>query len=158
MAELSRAYSGVSRDGLAPRAEEVDESGAVAPTSRRRAAKIAWLAAGWVCFGVGVVGVAVPGLPTTGPMLLALACFARGSDRLHHWLLQHRLFGPPLRRWREERVIPLRAKAMAISMMTLSFLYVGFLAPVPGWVVVATGLSIIVGAVVILRYPHRRAH
>lgn len=136
------------------KAESPHDSGKVT-LPRRRVVRLAWLAAGWLCFGVGLVGVAVPGLPTTGPLLLALACFARGSDRLHQWLLHHRVFGPPLQRWRKHRTIPLRAKVVAVSMMVASFAYVSLLSSLPTWAVVAVGVLVVVGATVVLRLPHR---
>ena len=126
-------------------------------SNRRRSGgtgRLAWLAAGWLFFGVGIVGVALPGLPTTGPMLLALACFARGSERLHGWLLNHRVFGPPLRRWQQHRVISIRAKITAISMMAGSFAYTVWLSPLPRWGVIAVGGLIVVGVAVVLRVPH----
>ena len=125
------------------------------PAPRPRLRRLLWLAAGWACFAVGVVGVALPGIPTTGPMLMALWCFARGSPRLHDWLLNHRVFGPPLRRWKQHRMIPLRAKVLAVSMMLASFAYVSLLSPLPIWAVALVGALIAVGLVVVLRLPHR---
>ncbi|MEZ4438120.1 MAG: YbaN family protein [Polyangiaceae bacterium] len=121
-------------------------------TSLRRAL---WLVAGLVSFAVGAVGVLLPGIPTTGPMLLALACFARSSPRLHDWLLEHPRLGPPLKRWRRDRIIPLRAKVMALSMMALSLTYVALWSPLPRWAVLAIAGFIALGAVVVLRIPHR---
>lgn len=39
---------------------------------------------------MGVVGIFVPGLPTTVFILIAGACAARSSERLHGWLWRHR--------------------------------------------------------------------
>ena len=61
--------------------------------------------AGLFFFGLGSVGVLLPVLPTTPFIILALWCFAGSSKRLHDWLYNHRLFGPALQRWRENRVI-----------------------------------------------------
>lgn len=116
--------------------------------------RAAWLAAGWLLFGVGVIGVIVPGLPTTPPLLLALACFARGSDHLHDWLLGHRVFGPPLQRWRRHRVIAVRAKVTAVTMMLGSFAYLWGWSSLPVWGVLAIGAVMLVGIVVVLRIPH----
>jgi len=131
------------------------ESGDSDHRRRKRAARLAWIAAGWIFFGVGVIGVVLPGLPTTGPMLLAIACFARGSERLHGWLLNHRLFGPPIRHWQRHHVIPIRAKVIAVSMMAGSIAYLVWLSSLPTWSIIVTVGLVVVGMVVVLRIPHK---
>lgn len=79
-----------------------------------------WLAAGWLALGLGLVGVVTPLLPTVPFLLLAAACFSRGSARWEAWLLAHPRLGPPVRRWRERRAIPRRAKLFAWTMMAAS--------------------------------------
>jgi uncharacterized membrane protein YbaN (DUF454 family) len=64
--------------------------------------------------GLAAVGVVVPGLPTTPLLLLAAACFARSSPRLHARLLANPVFGPLIREWQETRTVPVRAKVIAI--------------------------------------------
>lgn len=56
------------------------------------------------------MGVVLPLLPTTPFVLLAAACFARGSRRAHEWLLATRTFGPLIRNWQASRSIGTRAK------------------------------------------------
>lgn len=67
--------------------------------------------------GVGLVGVFVPGLPTTVFMILALFCFKKGSSRFESWLLNHGRFGPTLRDWERNRSIKARTKVVAIATM-----------------------------------------
>ena len=117
--------------------------------------KIFWIILGWCCVAIAVVGIALPGLPTTGPLLLALACFSKGSQRLHDWLFHHKVFGPPLQRWKEQRIIPLRAKILALVMMTGSIAIVCFVAPLPPWGVIVTVAVILVGMVVVALIPHQ---
>ncbi|MGF1502999.1 MAG: YbaN family protein [Paracoccaceae bacterium] len=73
-----------------------------------------WTAAGWSAFGLGVIGAALPLLPTVPFMLLAAFCFARGSDRFHDWLVGHPRFGPAIRDWRERGAISPTGKRWAL--------------------------------------------
>jgi len=86
--------------------------------------KICYFILAWLFFALGAIGVVLPVLPTTPFMILALWAFAKSSKRFHDWLYQHRLFGPPLQKWEEHRVIPLSAKILSVSMMSLSFTYI----------------------------------
>ena len=77
----------------------------------------AWTAGGMVFLAAGVIGVAVPVMPTTPFLLLATACFLRGSERMHRWMLTNRWFGDYLLGYREGRGIPVRAKLGAILLL-----------------------------------------
>ncbi len=92
-----------------------------------RGARVAYLAFGWVCVALGLVGVVLPAMPTTIFMLIALWAFARSSDRFRDWLYYHPRFGPALRRWTEHRVIPRSAKVAAVATMLVSVVAVGLL-------------------------------
>lgn len=87
---------------------------------RQRALRAIWVALGGVCLLLGVIGIFLPVLPTTPFVLLAAACFARGSRRFHEWLLGHPRFGPLVSDWQRHRSIPFRAKCLALSMMWVS--------------------------------------
>ena len=78
--------------------------------------------AGALAVLLGVLGLFLPLLPTTPFLLLASWCFARGSDRLHRWLLSHRVFGEYLRNFEAGRGIPLKAKILATVMLWGSLL------------------------------------
>jgi len=65
---------------------------------------------GVVSVGLGTLGIFVPLLPTTPFLLLAAACFVRSSGRLHHWLMNHRVYGPVIRGYREHRALPASSK------------------------------------------------
>jgi len=43
---------------------------------------------------------------------------------MHLWLLNHKLFGPPINEWNSKGVIRLKYKIMATTMMALSALFV----------------------------------
>ena len=77
-----------------------------------------YLGAGFAFTGIGVLGIFLPVLPATPFMLLAAACFARGSARFYNWLLNNRSFGPTILEWRRHRSIPWRTKIVAIVLMS----------------------------------------
>jgi uncharacterized membrane protein YbaN (DUF454 family) len=113
------------------------------------------LALGWIFFGLGVLGTVVPLLPTTPFMLLALWAFSIGSARFHRWLYTHRVFGPPLRRFREDRVVPLWAKVLAISSMAASFGWAWLGLRLPWYALLAGGVVIVAGIAYVTRFPSR---
>ncbi len=78
-----------------------------------------YLLLAWICLTLGVIGIVVPGLPTTPFILLAGWAAARGSTRLHAWLHAHRLFGPMLRDWERSGAVSRRAKWAASIAMVL---------------------------------------
>lgn len=80
-----------------------------------------WAGLGLISVGLGVVGLFLPLLPTTPFMILAAGLFAKSSPRLHDWLLGHRLFGPAIRDWRDNRAIAPKAKRGAILAMAAAF-------------------------------------
>ena len=85
--------------------------------------KLALNIAGVLAILLGVIGIFLPLLPTTPFLLLAAACFARGSPRMHQALLQHRIFGRYLSDYEQGRGIPRRAKITALLMMWSSLAY-----------------------------------
>ena len=76
--------------------------------------KSVFLALGLVSVGLGALGLVLPFVPTTPFLLLAAACFARSSEKLHSRLLENRTFGPHIRRWEEDRSMSSGAKFLAL--------------------------------------------
>lgn len=80
-----------------------------------------YLSAGFLALFLAVLGAVLPVLPTTPFVLLAAACFARGSERFHRKLLENRFAGPMIREWQLYRSIPRRVKRWVYVLMTISF-------------------------------------
>jgi len=82
--------------------------------------------------GLAFLGIVLPGLPTTPFLLVAAACFARSSQKLHGWLVNNRIFAPLIVNWQESRSIPRKTKRIALivifavgasSIITLQSIY-----------------------------------
>lgn len=104
-------------------AEHATELATDTPVARTALARALWVGLGWLCVAIGAVGVVVPGLPTTPFLVLAAACFVRGSTRLYARLIEHPRFGPLIRDFRAGHGIPARVKVTAIATMVV---FVGF--------------------------------
>ena len=79
-----------------------------------RASRLTWLVIGILSLGLGALGILLPLLPTTPLVLLAAFSFARSSDRLHQWLLEHDVFGALIENWRRYGAISRRAKIVSV--------------------------------------------
>lgn len=86
-----------------------------------RLVRLFCVGAGVVALVLGLIGIVVPVLPTTPFVLLAAACFARSSQRLHDAMLAHRVAGPIIHEWQTHRAMPRKAKRVAYALMLLSF-------------------------------------
>lgn len=72
-----------------------------------------WAAAGLICVILGVVGLLLPFLPTVPFLLAAGFFFGKSSRRLHRWLLNHPVLGPPIHDWNTRGAISTNAKRLA---------------------------------------------
>lgn len=72
---------------------------------------------------LAILGVFLPLLPTTPFLLLASACYFRGSPRMHRWLVSNRILGTYILNFQSGRGIPLRGKIVSLLLIwaSLSF-------------------------------------
>ena len=80
------------------------------------------LVCGWIALGLAVVGIVLPVLPTVPFVLLAAACFLRGSERWHTWLVSHPVFGPHISDYLAGRASRPRTKVVALITLWASVL------------------------------------
>ncbi len=86
--------------------------------------KYLYLFVGCLSFIVGFAALFIPILPTTPFILLAAFCFSKSSERFHHWLLKHHLFGPVIKDWQDNGAIAIKAKIVALTMLTVSAIFI----------------------------------
>lgn len=84
-----------------------------------------------VCVALGVIGIFVPGLPTTVFILIAGWAAARSSPRFHQWLHDNRVFGPMLRDWQEGGYVSRKSKYSAAVTMAVCAVVLFLTAPYP---------------------------
>ncbi|SMH34812.1 YbaN family protein [Maritimibacter sp. HL-12] len=114
--------------------------------------RIAFLALGWSALALGLVGVALPGLPTTPFLLVAAFGFSKSSPRLRAWLAEHPRLGPPIRDWSERGAISRRNKTravLAIGLVVVLSLALG----APAWVLALQAAGIAIGLGFVLTRP-----
>lgn len=128
------------------------------PTLPRRGpvARAGWLVGGLVAVALGVIGIVVPGLPTTVFFIVAAWCFSHSSPRLERWVLNLPRIGPMVGDYRAGLGMPRRAKVIAISMIVLfvTLSVVLFIGSWP-WRLVVLALGTIGVAYIALRVPTR---
>lgn len=96
--------------------------------ARSRLARGIYLSLGLVCVGAGVIGLFLPGWPTTIWLLIAAWLFSRSSPRFYGMILNHKVFGPIVRDYRAGNGVPVRIKLIAAgSIVVFAGLSVVFL-------------------------------
>lgn len=113
-----------------------------------------WLLA-YASLGLGLVGIVLPGLPTVPFVLLAAYAAARGSRRLHAWLVGHPRFGALVRDWEREGAVSRRTKWLATGMMAACAALL-FLAAPHAWMAAAGSVAMLVVAAWLWRRPEPR--
>jgi uncharacterized membrane protein YbaN (DUF454 family) len=97
------------------------------------------------------VGLITPGIPYSCFVVFAAYCFAKGNERMHRWIYNHKIFGPFLTNWGEKRVFPTKMKFFMLAMMSTSLIIMSFTVPLRG--VVYTGIFMLCVAVWAWRFP-----
>ena len=72
---------------------------------------------------IGIIGIFIPILPTTPFLLLAAACYARGSKKFYNWLINNKWLGEYIKNYREGRGIPLTVKILSITLLWITIAF-----------------------------------
>jgi hypothetical protein len=71
---------------------------------------------------LGVIGIFLPLLPTTPFLLLAAACYIRGSKKFYNWLIKNRWLGEYIKNYQEGRGVPFNVKIITIIVLWLTII------------------------------------
>ena len=91
-----------------------------------------WFALGWICVGLGAIGLVLPLMPTVVFLIVAAYAFSKSSDRFHRWLMDHKHFGPPLVAWQTHGAISRPNKIAATIAISASVVITWFVG-IPVW-------------------------
>jgi uncharacterized membrane protein YbaN (DUF454 family) len=81
--------------------------------------KLILIILGTLSLCIGIVGVVVPGLPTTPFILLTAGLYIRSSERLYQKMINNRFIGIYIKEFRKNKGMTIKAKLTAIGVMWL---------------------------------------
>ena len=124
---------------------------------RSKISRLLWFTAGFIVMTIGLIGIIVPGLPTTPLMILAAACFGKSSQRFYDWIINNKMFGQHVKNYREGNGIPKKSKPIILVTMWTFVLFAVLIAipdSAPPVSKIATLVLAVIGTIFILRIPN----
>jgi uncharacterized membrane protein YbaN (DUF454 family) len=79
--------------------------------------KIIFILLGSLFLGIGVIGIFIPGLPTTPFLLLSSALYVRSSKKLYHKVVNNRFIGAYIIAFQQNKCMSLKLKIYSIALM-----------------------------------------
>ena len=110
------------------------------------------LALGWLCVGLGIIGVFLPLLPTTPFILLAAYLFAGQSAKCERWLTSTKVYKRYALPYQKERGLTFKRKLELICLVYSLLLLSGILIDHPHVRIVLLAVAL-VKLIVMIRIP-----
>jgi len=85
--------------------------------NKHKSIRLLWILFGSFSVGMGVVGIFVPGWPTTIFLIIASYFYIRSSKRLYEWLVNNKLLGVYIKNYLLGKGMPFKAKIISLSTM-----------------------------------------
>lgn len=129
----------------------------VVDLERSRLSRIFWFILGFIIMSIGLVGIIIPGLPTTPLMILAAACYARSSQKFYDWIINNKMFGEHVKNYREGKGIPKKSKPIILGTMWIFVLFAVLIAipdSAPPVSKITTLILALIGTIFVLRIPN----
>ena len=94
---------------------------------KNRVVRALYMTGGTLSLALGIIGLFVPGLPTTPFVLLSAALYAKSSEKLYNWLLNNKYLGPRIKNYQRQKGVTLKAKYRIIALMITMVLISSFI-------------------------------
>ena len=85
--------------------------------NKNKLVRLLFVFIGSIFVGLAVIGIFLPGLPTTPFLILAAYFYIRSSKKLYDWLINNKILGIYIKGYLSGKGMPLRAKIISLIFM-----------------------------------------
>lgn len=94
---------------------------------KNRIVRTLFIIGGTLSLALAILGIIVPGLPTTPFALLSAFLYAKSSSRLYNWLMNNKVLGPRIRSYQKRNGVTKKGKIGIIIFMTSMVMFSSFI-------------------------------